>query len=105
LLDRFKYDELQRCKIAGRVEMFNGVQHIKEKCASIDVCSLYPYVLAVKDVYYPSGKIIEAKNFKGYDVIGFYWVSFYQTDLASKNLPNIYARKTGVANEWDYKGE
>jgi len=64
MLDRFKYDELQRCKIAGRVEMFNGVQHIKEKCASIDVCSLYPYVLAVKDVYYPSGEITEVKVLK-----------------------------------------
>jgi len=59
----------------------------------------------VKDVYYPSGEIFEVKSFKGFDVIGFYWVSFNQVDLASKNLPNIYARKTGVRNEWDYKGE
>ena len=104
-LDRFKYDELQRCKIAGRVEMFNGVQHIKEKCASVDVCSLYPYVLAVKNVYYPSGEIIEVSAFKGFDEIGFYWITFNQEDLSSKNLPNIYARKTGIKNEWDYKGE
>jgi len=71
MLDRFKYDELQRCKIAGRVEMFNGVQHIKKKYASIDVCSLYPYVLAVKDVYYPSGKIIEVKSFQGFEKLVF----------------------------------
>ena len=104
-LDMFKYNELQRCKIAGRVELFNGVQHIKEKCASIDACSLYPYVLAVKDVYYPSGEIEEVDSFKGYDTIGFYWVSFNQEDLEGKNLPNIYALKTGIRNEWDYKGE
>jgi len=30
MLDRFKYEELRRCKIAGRVEMFNGVQHIRK---------------------------------------------------------------------------
>jgi len=104
-LDLFKYNELQRCKIAGRVEMFNGVQHIKERCASTDVCSLYPYVLAVKDVYYPHGEVIEVNEFQGFDTIGFYWVSFNQEDLESKNLPSIYALKTGIRNEWDYKGE
>lgn len=106
LLDKFKYDELSRCKIAGRVELFNGEQHITERCASTDVCSLYPYVLSVAPVYYPSGKITEVNEFMGYDRIGFYWVSFNQASLREmKNLPNIYAFKTGIRNEWDYKEE
>jgi ribosomal protein S17E len=99
-LPTFVYNELMRCKVAGRVEMFNGVKKIEERMASLDVCSLYPYVLAVAPVYYPCGEMVWEKKFAGFDKFGFYWVSFTQ-DLRERNLPNIYPLKTETENDWN----
>ena len=99
------YKELMRCKVAGRVEMFNGVQKIEERMASLDVCSLYPYVLSVLDCYYPSGEVVNQFEFAGFDTYGFYWVDFNQSVLREKNLPNIYPLKTETENDWSYDGE
>jgi hypothetical protein len=103
-LPTFVYDELMRCKVAGRVEMFNGAQKIKKRMASLDVCSLYPYVLSVLDCYYPSGKIIWEQEFAGFEKFGFYWVSFSQEALRAKNLPNIFPLKTETENDWAFEG-
>jgi len=99
------YKELQRCKVAGRVEMFNGVTELFERIASTDVCSLYPFVMAVLNVYYPAGdKIIEVDSYQGDDTLGFYFCDFDQSNLMAKNLPNIYPLKTGIENKWDHEG-
>ena len=98
------YKAISSYKIAGRVELFNGIQDIQEKIASTDVCSLYPYVMAIKDVYYPSGEIVEVDSYQGPDQIGFYYCDIDQSNLAAKNLPMIYARKTEDENQWDYNG-
>lgn len=103
---KLKYDyyrDLQSSKIAGRVEMFNGIQKINERVASTDVCSLYPYVMSVLDCYYPAGEIKDVVGWEG-DRLGFYYCDIDQRCLKDKNLPNIYAYKTGVENQWDYKG-
>ena len=104
---KMKYDyyrDLQSSKIAGRVEMFNGIQKINERVASTDVCSLYPYVMAVLNCYYPAGEIKDVERWQGGDKLGFYYCDIDQRCLKDKNLPNIYAYKTGVENQWDYKG-
>jgi hypothetical protein len=99
-----QYEDLQKCKIAGRVELFNGVQKIKEKLVSTDVCSLYPYVMSVLNCYYPCGDVIDTDKYMGDDVIGFYYCDIDQRNLKKSNLPNIYAFKTELENKWDYEG-
>ena len=99
-----QYKDLQRSKIAGRVEMFNGIQKVNERLASTDVCSLYPFVMSVLDVYYPCGEIKDVNEYAGDEVLGFYYCDIDQSILKKKNLPNIYAYKTGIENIWNYEG-
>lgn len=99
------YKDLQKSKIAGRVEMFNGVQKVQERLVSTDVCSLYPFVMSVLDCYYPTGdEIIEVDEYKGDDEIGFYYCDIDQSCLKGMNLPNIYAKKNEIENDWSYDG-
>jgi hypothetical protein len=112
-----QYVDLQRSKIAGRVEMFNGVKEINERMASDDVTSLYPFVMAILNVYYPCGKIIEVNEYQANQIfndedrpwgsqapLGFYYCDFDQSNLKEMNLPNIYAKKSGIENDWSYSG-
>ena len=99
-----QYSDLQRSKIAGRVEMFNGIQKVEERLASTDVCSLYPYVMGVLNCYYPCGKLHEVDSYQGDDELGFYYCDIDQSSLKGRNLPNIYAYKTGMENKWDHTG-
>ena len=98
------YKAMQSYKVAGRVEMFNGVQDLLEEIASTDVCSLYPYVMGIRDVYYPCGEIVPVTEYQGDEEIGFYYCDIDQSILKSKNLPNIYPRKAKDENQWDYEG-
>jgi hypothetical protein len=98
------YKDLQKSKIAGRVELFNGVQKVEERLVSTDVCSLYPYSMSVAPVYYPCGDLKTTNKYLGADVIGFYYCDIDQSNLKAKNLPKIYARKTETENDWDYDG-
>lgn len=97
-----QYKDLQKCKIAGRVELFNGVQKVEERLASTDVCSLYPYVMSVAPVYYPCGKVVDTNKYMGADVIGFYYCDIDQRNLKSLNLPKIYCKKSEIENNWDH---
>jgi hypothetical protein len=99
------YQKLLKNRVAGRVEMFNGVQKIEERVASPDVCSLYPYVLAVHDCYYPCGDIVELYG-SAYDKkrIGFYDCEIDQSNLRSQNLPLIFPKKTTEENDWAFDG-
>ena len=54
-------------EVAGRVQMFNGVKKVLERLVSTDVCSLYPYVMAVHNCYYPCGKIVNTDVYRGDD--------------------------------------
>jgi hypothetical protein len=101
-LDYKQYTDLQKSKIAGRVELFNGVQKVEERLVSTDVCSLYPYVMSVAPVYYPCGKMINTEKYMGADVIGFYYCDIDQSNLKAMNLPKIYAKKTELENKWDH---
>jgi len=83
-----QYTDLQKSKIAGRVELFNGVQKVEERLASTDVCSLYPFVMSVLNCYYPCGdKLIAVDSYKGDDEIGFYYCDIDQSNLREQNLP------------------
>lgn len=96
------YKDLQKHKIAGRVELFNGVKEIFERMASTDVCSLYPFVMAVLNCWYPYGEILEAKCYQGDERIGFYYCDIDQSNLKKANKPKIYARKTAIENDWNF---
>jgi len=95
-----QYTDLQKFKIAGRVELFNGVQKVDVRLVSTDVCSLYPYVMSVCNVFYPCGEIVETEEFKGIDTLGFYYCDIDQSNLKEADLPNIYAKKAAVENDW-----
>lgn len=98
-LDMTQYDDLNKYKIAGRVEMFNGPQAVKQKMVSLDVCSLYPYILSVFPGYFPQGEIIKTNTYMK-NKIGFYYCDIDQRNLRKKNLPNIYCEKTKTENLW-----
>lgn len=87
------YRDILKYKCAGRVELFNGIQEINDYVISLDICSMYPYVMSImENAYYPYGEIIESEKFIE-DKIGFYYCDIDQKILKSKNLPNIYPEK------------
>jgi hypothetical protein len=106
------YKDILKYKCAGRVEMFNGIQEIMEGMVSLDICSMYPFVMGVlKDAYYPCGKILEVDKYDE-ERIGFYYCDIDQSNLKAKNLPNIYPKKNYaiktdgsegelIGNDWD----
>jgi len=98
-----EYTDLQNSKIAGRVELFNGVQKVEERLVSTDVCSLYPYSMSVAPVYYPCGEKLNTDVYMGPDVIGFYYCDIDQSNLRAKNLPKIYAKKSKIENDWGHE--
>jgi len=97
-----EYTDLQNSKIAGRVELFNGIQKVEERIVSTDVCSLYPYVMSVAPVYYPCGDKIYTDVYVE-DKIGFYYCDIDQSNLRDVNLPKIYAKKTKIENDWGHE--
>jgi hypothetical protein len=97
-----EYTDLQNSKIAGRVELFNGVQKVQERLVSTDVCSLYPYVMSVAPVYYPCGDKILTDVYVE-DKIGFYYCDIDQSNLRGMNLPKIYAKKSKIENDWGHE--
>lgn len=94
------YNDLLKIRVGGRVQLFNGYQLIEELMASLDVCSLYPYVMIVLNCYYPCGLPTETKKYIK-DKIGFYYCDVDQKYLREKNLPNIIPEKTKEGNKWD----
>jgi len=98
-----EYTDLQNSKIAGRVELFNGIQKIEERMASGDVCSLYPYTMSVAPVYYPCGDKVNTDTYMGDDTIGFYYCDIDQSNLRANNLPKIYAKKSKIENHWGHE--
>lgn len=96
------YNDLLRDKTAGRVQLINGKKHHKGKVYSMDVCSLYPFIMAVCDLFYPCGKIIETKRFmKG--KIGFYYCDVDQSRIKGKykNMMKIIGVKENGLNNWE----
>lgn len=88
-----QYTDVLRCKTAGRVDLFlNDVKKLESEIASLDVCSLYPYIMAIYPCYFPCGKLVETDTFKP-EKIGFYYCDVDQRSLKSHNLPNILPYK------------
>lgn len=93
------YNDLLKYKSGGRVQLFNGAKKIKGRMFSLDVCSLYAYVMLIMRVKYPVGKIIETKKpVKG--KIGFYYCNIDQRPLKRKKLPAIVCKKEKDRNNW-----
>lgn len=100
-----QYSDVLKYKCAGRVEMFNGIQNVKEEVVSLDECSMYPYTMAImKGAYFPCGELVET-DIEISDKIGFYYCDINQSNLKGNNLPNIYPEKVYVKdvlieNDW-----
>jgi hypothetical protein len=92
------FNDIAKNRVAGRVQLFNGIQKIEGEMCSIDVCSLYPYVMGVAPNYYTSGEIIEVENYddKPSDLIGWFYCDIDQSNIAVK----IMAGKTKEGNNW-----
>lgn len=118
-LDIDKYDDILKYKCAGRVEMFNGVQKVNEEVSSLDICSMYPFIMAIKNgSYFPHGELKETDVFVE-DKIGFYYCDIDQSilwegfkddielnlnelqydNLKKGNLPNIYPEKVFIESK------
>ena len=92
-LEQKEYDDILKYKCAGRVELFNGIQKIEEELSSKDVCSLYPFIMAVfGGGWFPCGVKTLTEKYKK-NKIGFYYCDIDQSNLKNKNLPNIYPEK------------
>lgn len=96
------YKDMLKYKIAGRVECFNGVQFVDERCVSIDECSQYPYICTVNKGYFPCGQMIEIDSYEKLpkNKIGFFYCDIDQSELRGKNLPLIICEKTKTENKW-----
>jgi len=102
LLNFQQYQDVLKYKIAGRVEIFSDKPiKINEEVVSLDVCSLYPYIMFINPAYYPAGEVEEVEEYQGKDLLGFYYCDIDQRALKLHNLPNIYAEKTETENKWD----
>lgn len=106
------YDKIFEDKTGGRNQTFNGMQIIKGKLVSLDVCSLYPYVMAIYDKsFFPHGEVIEVS--KPEDIpegkIYFFECIIDQSNFIKNGVrmaPNILTQKIeGYGNDWDYKGK
>ena len=119
LLETKIYEEMLKYKCAGRVELFNGIQEITEDMCSLDICSMYPFVMCVmENAWYPHGELIQTDEYNT-EKIGFYYCDIDQTiliegfdgerpdlkknlnelqynNLKNGNLPNIYAEKVHI---------
>lgn len=95
------YTDCSKARVAGRVQLFNGPQVINEAIQSFDVCSLYPYVMAVAPVYYPCGDIVEIKNYDDLPEgkIGFFYCDIDQSKMDVTMIPE----KTKIGNNWEAK--
>jgi hypothetical protein len=59
-LDITKYRDVLRGKSAGRVDLFTqAYPKLMEEIVSMDVCSLYPYIMAIFPGFFPCGDILE----------------------------------------------
>ena len=113
-LNKTQYDDMLKYKSAGRVQLFNGIQHILEEMGSKDICSMYPFVMAVmKNAYYPCGELHETDEYIK-NKMGWYYCDIDQSNLIKKNLPLIIAKKVFTkkkdgsegaleGNDWDTK--
>lgn len=125
-LDYDDYDDVMKTKSAGRVQCFQKIFKIEIKSdgtevkvqirdpitgvvISLDVCSLYPYILLSN--WYACGDLISKVKYNdvmlegqaGYGKIGFFRcdiIDQYKI-LSAKGLPNIVCEKTDIENIWD----
>lgn len=89
--------------VAGRTQCFHPPSFFKGPMVSMDVTSLYPYVMAIAPVYYPVGKHSmytvawssddTRTNFPKLERLGLFKVSVDQAHLQFEGLPYILASK------------
>lgn len=98
--------------VGGRVQLPNGPMEVKEPVSSMDVTSLYPWVMvAQKDTYFPCGRVIKLPVGSGPsdlgEVLGVYNVDVDQTRMVENGYPTLVPRKeyspSGalLRNNWD----
>lgn len=85
-------------RIGGRCELFNGDMRVKEQIASLDVCSLYPYVMFCMDNHFPCGVAVECFYYDHLpkNKIGFFYCTVDQQNM---NIPFLPV-KNADGNDW-----
>jgi hypothetical protein len=110
-----QYDDILRSKAAGRVDLFKATMgKIVDEIVSLDVCSLYPYIMSIFPGYFPCGEITETNDYikpptqeDGSGLIGFWYCTVDQRALHANNLPNILPKKimsssgACLENDWN----
>ena len=117
-LDETWYTEILKGRIGGRVDLFRGIKKIEcsfgksEAVYSMDACSLYPYVMAIMNVYYPKGdwREMSADELEKCQMtkcthldnnIGFLTVRVDQSILRTQDKPNFLCEKKDGVNNYD----
>jgi len=113
-----QYHTVVEATYGARSDVFNAAQtSTKEECVSMDVKSMYPYVMFAAPVEYPAGEIVEyvitahtslmlknnfdRKKFR----FGCYVVDIDQTNLILQRLPLIVCKKTKDGNLYEYDND
>lgn len=104
------YDEILKYKTAGRVQLINGKKHIEgDNVYSMDVCSEYPYIMAVKGCLFSAGEIKTTNKYIP-NKIGFYYCDIDQRILKNEHgdMMKILgvkrpskSSKSSLINDWD----
>lgn len=92
------YNTILKYKAGGRVQLFNLIIKVAN-AFSMDVASLYPYIMAIFPCYYPTGEMLYTDKYMD-NKIGFYYCDIDQRILKEMNLPAIVCKKTKIRNEW-----
>ncbi|HEY9704741.1 MAG TPA: hypothetical protein V6C58_20040, partial [Allocoleopsis sp.] len=101
LKDFNNYNNIRNYLSAGRCDLPDDIPHIIHgELVSLDACSMYPYVMAVKECYYPYGEMIDAEEFDP-ELFGYYWCDVDQSNLAPEK--KILCEKTCTSNVWNTK--
>ena len=104
LKDFDNYNSIRAYLSAGRCDLPDDIPHIIHgELVSLDACSMYPYVMAVKECWYPYGEMIEVEEDEEFDTeaFGYYWCTVDQSNLAPEK--KILCEKTCTSNVWNTK--
>lgn len=101
------YKKIRKNRIGGRVQLFNGMKRFIGKIFSMDICSLYPYIMLIHKCYFPHGDIVQINSYENFNhlrkekpiLLGhFNIVKLDQSKLKIK----LYPEKSDDGNEWEH---
>ena len=92
------YHAMYTSKQGGRCQMRGKPAHVKTPMKSMDICSMYPFVLLCYEAYYPCGDIIFVDNEQQIPDGKIGWL---YCEVSNQPDIKIRADKTKDGNDWD----